>query len=191
MEEIQILETPKILRMNHGIGDQSYATNSISQSKYQCGSRPLLRRAVAALCAADLPTAIAVADLGCSSGPNALFAISEIVGVIHRRCCGDPPELMVFLNDLAENDFNSVFRGLSKFCENLKEKNGGSSVLRDCFVAGVPGSFYGRLFPRRSLHFVHSSSSLHWLSQVCFSLNFFVLYICKLSNLIFRVSKFF
>ncbi|XP_038876613.1 salicylate carboxymethyltransferase-like [Benincasa hispida] len=167
MEEIQNLETPRILRMNHGIGDQSYATNSISQRKYQSGSRPLLHRAVAALCAADLPSAIAVADLGCSSGPNALFALSEIVGVIHRRCCGDPPELMVFLNDLVENDFNSVFRGLSKFCENLKEKNGGgSSVLRECFVAGVPGSFYGRLFPFKSLHFVHSSSSLHWLSQV-------------------------
>ncbi|KAA0052951.1 salicylate carboxymethyltransferase-like [Cucumis melo var. makuwa] len=152
--------------MNHGIGDQSYAKNSISQSKYQSGSRPMLRRAVAALCAGDLPTSIAVADLGCSSGPNALFAISEIVNVIHRRWRGDPPELMVFLNDLAENDFNSVFRGLSKFCENLKEKNGGMLGLGDCFIAGVPGSFYGRLFPCKSLHFVHSSSSLHWLSQV-------------------------
>ncbi|KAK4781102.1 hypothetical protein SAY87_017208 [Trapa incisa] len=28
------------------------------------------------------------------------------------------------------------------------------------------GSFYGRLFPKKSLHFVHSSSSLHWLSEV-------------------------
>ncbi|CAN1805461.1 Salicylate carboxymethyltransferase, partial [Linum perenne] len=30
---------------------------------------------------------------------------------------------------------------------------------------GVPGSFYGRLFPEGSLHLVHSSYSLHWLSQ--------------------------
>ncbi|XP_031372509.1 benzoate carboxyl methyltransferase-like, partial [Punica granatum] len=27
-------------------------------------------------------------------------------------------------------------------------------------------SFYGRLFPSRSLHFVHSSYSVHWLSQI-------------------------
>ncbi|XP_025886537.1 S-adenosyl-L-methionine:benzoic acid/salicylic acid carboxyl methyltransferase 2-like isoform X2 [Solanum lycopersicum] len=31
---------------------------------------------------------------------------------------------------------------------------------------GVAGSFYTRLFPSNSLHFVHSSYSLHWLSQV-------------------------
>ncbi|MCL7047158.1 hypothetical protein MKW94_001458 [Papaver nudicaule] len=30
----------------------------------------------------------------------------------------------------------------------------------------MPGTFYGRLFPSNSLHFVHSSYSLHWLSQV-------------------------
>ncbi|CDY54689.1 BnaC01g42250D [Brassica napus] len=35
-----------------------------------------------------------------------------------------------------------------------------------CFVSGVPGSFYSRLFPSKSLHFVHSSLSLHWLSKV-------------------------
>nr|GMD74194.1 salicylate carboxymethyltransferase-like [Ipomoea batatas]GMD77738.1 salicylate carboxymethyltransferase-like [Ipomoea batatas] len=35
-----------------------------------------------------------------------------------------------------------------------------------CFFAGVGGSFYGRLFPSNTLHFVHSSNSLHWLSQI-------------------------
>ena len=34
------------------------------------------------------------------------------------------------------------------------------------FLSGVPGSFYGRLFPRTSVHFICSCSSLHWLSQV-------------------------
>jgi len=34
------------------------------------------------------------------------------------------------------------------------------------FFSGVPGSFYGRLFMKKSLHFLHSSYSLHWLSQV-------------------------
>ncbi|XXG46420.1 hypothetical protein AAC387_Pa02g1276 [Persea americana] len=62
------------------------------------------------------------------------------------------------------NDFNTLFRSLPAFYEKInKEEERDSSA---CFVAGVPGSFYGRLFPTRSLDFVHASSSLHWLSQV-------------------------
>ncbi|XP_060181959.1 probable caffeine synthase MTL3 [Lycium barbarum] len=30
----------------------------------------------------------------------------------------------------------------------------------------MPGSFHGRLFPQNTIHLVHSSYSLHWLSQV-------------------------
>ncbi|CAN0907363.1 Probable jasmonic acid carboxyl methyltransferase 1, partial [Linum grandiflorum] len=36
----------------------------------------------------------------------------------------------------------------------------------DCFVYATAGSSYGRLFPRKSIRFFHSSNSLHWLSQV-------------------------
>jgi jasmonate O-methyltransferase len=39
------------------------------------------------------------------------------------------------------------------------------------FVAAVPGSFYGPLFPKKSLHFVHSCFSLHRLSQAPAGLN--------------------
>ncbi|KAK2637283.1 hypothetical protein Ddye_032075 [Dipteronia dyeriana] len=31
---------------------------------------------------------------------------------------------------------------------------------------GVPGSFYGRLFPKSSQHLVHSFYNVHWLSKV-------------------------
>ncbi|KAI7993394.1 Loganic acid O-methyltransferase [Camellia lanceoleosa] len=34
------------------------------------------------------------------------------------------------------------------------------------FAAAVPGSFHARLFPKASLHIVHSSYALHWLSKV-------------------------
>ncbi|CAI0447371.1 unnamed protein product [Linum tenue] len=33
-------------------------------------------------------------------------------------------------------------------------------------IVGVPGSFYDRLFLTDSLHFIHSSYSLHWRSRV-------------------------
>ncbi|GMH17492.1 hypothetical protein Nepgr_019333 [Nepenthes gracilis] len=104
-----------------------------------------------------------IADLGCSSGPNALTPALEIINVVHAQCQKRGhrlPEFMVFLNDLPGNDFNDVFTSLQQdFFSKLREEE-------QCHVAGVPGSFYGRLFLSRSLHFVHSSSSLHWLSQV-------------------------
>ncbi|KAJ1382913.1 SAM dependent carboxyl methyltransferase [Sesbania bispinosa] len=50
------------------------------------------------------------------------------------------------------NDFNTLFKNLPP--------------NRKYFAAGVPGSFRGRLFPRETLHLVHSSSSLNWLSAV-------------------------
>ncbi|KAK9925790.1 hypothetical protein M0R45_023055 [Rubus argutus] len=37
---------------------------------------------------------------------------------------------------------------------------------RRYYAAGVPGSFYGRVFPTSSIHFVHSSCAIHWLSRV-------------------------
>ncbi|XVF00358.1 hypothetical protein REPUB_Repub03eG0278400 [Reevesia pubescens] len=76
------------------------------------------------------------------------------------------PELRVFLNDLPGNDFNAIFRSVPSFFERLKSKTEKGDMLEPCFIVGVPGSFYGRLFPSRSLHFINSSNSLHWLSKV-------------------------
>ena len=119
-----------------------------------------------------------IADLGCSSGPNSLLSISNIVDTIQNLCPDlhrPVPELRVSLNDLPSNDFNYIFASLPDFYDRLKKKENSNKAALGfqrgggpCFVSAVPGSFYGRLFPRRSLHFVHSSSSLHWLSQVWF-----------------------
>lgn len=118
-----------------------------------------------------IPESMGIADLGCSSGPNTLLVISKIIDAIYARCYSlglglgrSPPELNLFLNDLFNNDFNEIFASLPAFYNRIKEEKGAD--FGPCFISGVPGSFYGRLFPKRSLHFVHSSSSLHWLSQV-------------------------
>ncbi|KAJ8498754.1 hypothetical protein OPV22_009306 [Ensete ventricosum] len=37
---------------------------------------------------------------------------------------------------------------------------------RSYYAAGMPGSFYGRLFPSTSINVFNSTFSLHWLSQV-------------------------
>jgi jasmonate O-methyltransferase len=61
------------------------------------------------------------------------------------------------LNDLPDNDFNTVVKSLV----TLRGSN------KHVVVTGVaPGSFYERLFTSDSLHLVCSSNSLHWLSKV-------------------------
>lgn len=120
----------------------------------------------------QMPERFTVADLGCSSGPNALCLVEDIVGSIGRVCSRSPssqppPEFSVLLNDLPTNDFNTIFFSLPEFTDRLKAAARTDECGRPMvFLSGVPGSFYGRLFPRKSVHFICSCSSLHWLSQV-------------------------
>ena len=132
-----------------------------------------------ALCS-SWPVSMGIADLGCSSGPNALRVISEILDAVHatsRMLDRPAPELVVYLNDLFTNDFNNIFASLPSFYRKQRQEKG-TGINGSCFICAVPGTFYGRLFPSKSLHFVHSSSSLHWLSQVC-------KYFCPCASLLF------
>lgn len=108
-----------------------------------------------------------IADLGCSSSKNTLFVASNIIDIVYEACKENnrkAPQFQVYLNDLFGNDFNNLFRLLPDFYAKLTKKKGEN--FGPCFISGVPGSFYGRLFPDESLHFVHSSYSIQWLSQV-------------------------
>ncbi|XP_060215480.1 S-adenosyl-L-methionine:benzoic acid/salicylic acid carboxyl methyltransferase 2-like [Lycium barbarum] len=165
------MEVAKVLHMNGGIGDTSYAKNSLLQQKAILMTKPITDEAISALYHSLSPKTICIADLGCSTGPNTLLAVSELIKTIHDECKSNgqqSPAFHVFLNDLPSNDFNTIFRSLSAFHEDLRNQNMGGDGFGppNCFVAGVAGSFYTRLFPFKSLHFVHSSYSLHWLSQV-------------------------
>jgi len=110
----------------------------------------------------DFPRCIKVADLGCSSGQNTFLAMSEIVNTINALCKEwnkNPPEIDCCLNDLPSNDFNTTFKFITSFNKKLTREG-------SCFVSAVPDSFYSRLFPRKSLHLVHSVYSIHFLSKV-------------------------
>lgn len=116
---------------------------------------------------------LGIADLGCSSGPNTLSTIRDMIKAVeevahHREIPNQPlPEFSIFLNDLPGNDFNSIFKSLPDFHTELKRDtniNGGD--FPSVFISAYPGSFYGRLFPENTIHFIHSSYSLHWLSKV-------------------------
>ncbi|KAG9144898.1 hypothetical protein Leryth_021301 [Lithospermum erythrorhizon] len=153
--------TTSVLHMKGGNDESSYAKNSSIQEKVIVMTKPIRTRAIDDLFSNNPSSrTICIADLGCSSGPTSLLVTSELVETIsrtRRRLALESQEIQVFLNDLPGNDFNTVFR-------LLQEKN--NHDVPRCYYNGVPGSFYNRLFPIESLHFVHSSYSLHWLSQV-------------------------
>ncbi|KAJ1392505.1 Zinc finger, PHD-type [Sesbania bispinosa] len=109
-----------------------------------------------------------VVDLGCSCGNNTINVVDVIIKHIIKRYealgC-DPPEFSAFFSDLPSNDFNTLFQLLPPLGVSMEECLAANNH-RSYFAAGVPGSFYRRLFPARSIHVFHSAFSLHWLSQV-------------------------
>lgn len=118
-----------------------------------------------------------VEDLGYSSGPNTLLLVSDIMDMVRSTCQQlkrEEPMLQVFLNDLPANDFNTVFRWWPSFYEKFKNEKGGNFGPR--FLVGLPGIFYGRLFPNNFLHFVHSFYCRHWRSQVSNNVLKFAIY---------------
>ncbi|KAL6851696.1 hypothetical protein ACP4OV_020260 [Aristida adscensionis] len=172
------MEVDRDVHMSRGVGETSYAANSRLQERCILKTRPVLRKAVHAAQALLSPVAgaMVVADLGCSSGPNTLLVVSEVLGNIagDRRedlglIAGDPLEqprpihVQFFLNDLPGNDFNNIFESLSLFKKLTAEKG---EALPPYYIAGLPGSFYTRLFPDHCVHLFHSSYSLMWLSKV-------------------------
>nr|XP_009383765.1 PREDICTED: jasmonate O-methyltransferase-like [Musa acuminata subsp. malaccensis] len=161
------MELQKAFCMNGGSGDLSYARNCTIQSVIVSSTKAVRVDAVVEFYSTFFPENLIIAELGCSSGPNALFSAFDMMEAVEQRCLQlrrSPPEFHLLLNDLPANDFNTIFRSLPEFYQQRRRME--SSGCGQFFVSGVPGSFYGRLFPSRTLHFVHSSSSLHWLSQV-------------------------
>ncbi len=179
-----------VLGMKGGEGDTSYARVSSLQLRMIETVKPLLESGISQNMNLDILTAIAkksdgvfrIADLGCATGINTLVVADTIVRAVKAvfiRHSIDEPEFQVYFADLPSNDFNSVLRslpprdgeGAGRACEDQEgaEKSCGllgRPATRSYFAAAVSGSFYKRLFPARSLHFCHSSNSLHWLSQI-------------------------
>lgn len=130
----------------------------------------LLKEALDEVELKDQEIPFVVVDLGCSCGSNTINVVDVIIKHIIKRyeALGiNPPEFSAFFSDLPSNDFNTLFQQLPPFSNN-------GVGMEDChvanhhpyFVAGVPGSFYRRLFPARSIDVFHSAFCLHWLSQV-------------------------
>ncbi|XP_059283731.1 indole-3-acetate O-methyltransferase 1-like [Lycium ferocissimum] len=166
------MELERMLSMKGGKGEASYVNNSQAQAQHARSMLHPLKDALdeVQLNSPDIP--FVIADLGCSCGSNTIFNIDVIVEHMSKRyeAIGqEPPEFSAFFSDLPSNDFNTLFQLLPPLANNgcrSMEECLDSNSHRSYFAAGVPGSFYRRLFPARSIDVFYSAFSLHWLSQV-------------------------
>ncbi|KAF9606372.1 hypothetical protein IFM89_025040 [Coptis chinensis] len=151
--------------MNGGEGVYSYKRNSSLQREGVTSSKFIIDEAICEkldIKRFSTSNPFTIADFGCSTGPNTFIVVQNILDAVDLKYKNSPslsthiPEFQVYFNDHIANDFNMLFKSIP-----LEKKY---------FAASVPGSFYGRLFPQSSLHFVHSSYSLHWLSAVPYEL---------------------
>ena len=130
-------------------------------------TKPVLCKAIEggfASLSSPAPAKIVIADLGCSSGPNTLLVVSGVIGMISTSGYLEKTELQFFLNDLPGNDFNYVFRSLQQLKQLADRKE--RLLEPPYYIAGLPGSFYTRLFPCQSVHLFHCSYALMWRSKV-------------------------
>ncbi|PWA77188.1 salicylic acid carboxyl methyltransferase [Artemisia annua] len=167
-EEAVNMRVADFLHMKGGNEKSSYANNSCTQEITIRNVQPLIKKIIKGIANLDgFPQCFNIADLGCSTGPNTLLAVSNIINEVQEVCKEknlETPQFQVYLNDLFGNDFNSIFKSLPMFYAELNKEQGVD--FDSCFISAVPGSFHGRLFPDKSIHLFHSANSLHWLSQV-------------------------
>ncbi|KAL9231424.1 hypothetical protein vseg_006656 [Gypsophila vaccaria] len=166
------MDMQEFLHMNHGEGEFSYANNAsaVPGNTFSQKIKPAVKNAIKYHFHGGITKqnkVLNVADLGCGVGPTPVAFVATIIETMHKvskemKSGNDDQvlEVQIFLSDLPSTDFNLLFKEVAKFQGQM----GDGTPL--CFVMGAPGSFYGRLFPAKSLHFVHSNAALHWLSQV-------------------------
>lgn len=162
----------KFIHMTRGDGELGYARNSFVQMGVWLMNQHILESSIQSVISEDTCLSkglINVADIGCGVGPVPLALVSLVIEIMQRKCeelkhgseTHQVPKLQMYMNDFPSNDFNLLFRDLLNL-EALKRKDDSVPL---CFLMGVPGSFYERLFPQNSLHFVHANYTLHWLSK--------------------------
>ncbi|XP_065618710.1 loganic acid O-methyltransferase-like, partial [Quercus suber] len=154
-------ELPELYAPNGGEGPYSYSQNSNYQRGVVEAAKEKINEAIANHF--DIQTffgsknPVCIVDLGCSTGANTFITVQTIVEAIKLKykskgVNAQIPDFLVFFNDNVSNDFNTLFKSLPP--------------NRQYFAAGVPGSFHGCLFPKGSLHLIHSSCALNWLSKI-------------------------
>ncbi|KAK6120547.1 hypothetical protein DH2020_045713 [Rehmannia glutinosa] len=143
--------------MNGGDGTYSYTNNSQFQKQGSDLAKGMIKEAITEKLDTEISGTFQIVDFGCSVGPNTFFATENMIEAVKNKCIlqgldSKNMEFQVSFNDHTENDFNTLFASLP--------------LDRQYHAAGVPGSFYRRLFPRASINLAYSSYALQWLSKM-------------------------
>ena len=185
------METLKLVSMQGGDTDESYAQNSEPQNySFHAFGKTHLENAVHLykknngtwntdkhsrdIIELSRPRLIRIADYGCCYGKNTLdyaqFIVTKILEIdgddnqLKQERTEPQPELCY--------EFQYFFVDLPSNDFNSLFHMLHSSDLAIFFrrlkfyTAGVPGSFYDRVLPKGSVDFGITTYSLHWLSQV-------------------------
>ncbi|GKV43665.1 hypothetical protein SLEP1_g50929 [Rubroshorea leprosula] len=157
IKDTKKISSSKLFSMTGGEGQYSYVNNSSFQKMGLDIAKKLMQEEITKKLDIDKnifspPNVFRIADLGCAAGPNTFFLVQDIIDAVKSKYESEEIEFQVFFNDHSANDFNTLFRTLP--------------VGKNYFANGAPGSFYERLFPKASLHLVHSSYAIPWLSKV-------------------------
>jgi salicylate 1-O-methyltransferase len=131
-------------------------------SRVQPASLPaveLLVRAAHDVELPQIPNTIVIADYGASAGHNSLLPIGAAISVIRRRAEAGRA-ICVFHADVAENDYEGLFRSL--------ETDPQSYLRHDpaVFASGIGQSVYQQVVPTNIVTLGWSSWAVHWLSRV-------------------------
>lgn len=131
-------------------------------SRVQPASLPaveLLQRAAHDVELPQFPNTIVIADYGASTGHNSLLPIGAAISVVRRRA-ESGRAICVFHADVAENDYEGLFRSL---------QTDPQSYLRhdpSVFASVIGQSVYQQVAPTNIVTLGWSSWAVHWLSSV-------------------------
>ncbi|KAL2322140.1 hypothetical protein Fmac_026519 [Flemingia macrophylla] len=155
--------TERVVHMKGGAGETSYAKNSTVARKVMMKVKTIFEENVKRMMSNKTSERCwKVVDLGCSSGPNTLIFVSNVLNIMGNDGLNlQSVSLQIYLNDLFGNDFNTIFKLFPDFYQGISGGN-----FATCFIHATPGNFYGRLYPDNYIHVFHSCYALHWLSQV-------------------------
>ncbi|WCJ33003.1 IAA carboxylmethyltransferase 1 [Euphorbia peplus] len=134
---VSVPKLEKLLSMKGGKGEASYANNSQAQA---------------------------------SHARSMFHFLEETLDTVHLHSWSDEASSLPFqVADLGCSSGTNTIHTIDVIIKHMikrMEECLAATGHRNYFAAGVPGSFYRRLFPARSIDVFHSAFSLHWLSQV-------------------------
>ncbi|CAH8383637.1 unnamed protein product [Eruca vesicaria subsp. sativa] len=143
-----------------GEGPESYNQNSSYQRALLEAAKEKMSEIISAKLSLELISdRFYVADFGCASGPNTFVAVQNIIDAVeekYKKETGQNPvdniEFQVLFNDFTNNDFNTLFQALP--------------AARRYYSAGVPGSFFERVLPKKSFHIGVINYAFHFTSKI-------------------------